>query len=60
MEVTTSDGSHLEVALEARNLVFFVHFTFYKAVARRRRQSRDKKSRHVTSCDRKSPGTDVI
>ena len=36
-------GSHLEVAVEDRNLTYTVHFTSYKAVARSRRQSRDRK-----------------
>jgi len=29
-------GSHLEVAVEDRKLVYTVHFTSYKAVARRK------------------------
>jgi len=33
-------GSHLEVAVQGRKLAYTVHFTSYKAVARRR-QSRD-------------------
>jgi len=53
-------GSHLEVAVEGRKLANTVHFTFYKAVARRRRQSRPRKWRHVTLGDRKWPGCDVI
>jgi len=36
-------GSHLEVAVEGRKLAYTVHFTFYKAVARKNRQSRDRK-----------------
>jgi len=52
-------GSHLEVAVEGRKLAYTVHFTSYKAVARRR-QSRDGKCRHVTSGDLKWPGSDVI
>ena len=46
-------GSHLEVAVEGRNLANTVYFASYKAVARSRRQSRDRKSRHMTSGDRK-------
>ena len=53
-------GSHLEVAVEARKLAYTVRFTFYKAVARRRNQSRDRKLRHVISGDRKYPGSDKI
>jgi len=34
-------GSHLEAAVEGRKLAYTVHFTSYKAVTRRRRQSRD-------------------
>jgi len=51
-------GSHLEVAVEGLKLAYTVHFTSYKAVARRRRQSRDRKWRDVT-CDRKWPESDV-
>jgi len=53
-------GSHLEVAVAGRKLGYTVHFTSYSAVARRRRQSRDRKWRHVTSGYRKWPGSDVI
>jgi len=52
--------SRLEVALEGRKLVHTVCLTSYKAVARRRRHSRDRKWRHVTSGDRKWSGSDVI
>jgi len=52
-------GSHLEMAVEGRKLEYTVRFTSYKAVARRR-QSRDRKARQVTSSDRKWPGSDVI
>jgi len=52
-------GSHLEVAVEGRKLAYTVHFTSYKAVARRR-QSRDRKWRQVTSGGRKWPESDVI
>jgi len=40
-------------------LAYTVHFTSYMAVARRRRQSRDRKWRHVNSGDRKWLGSDV-
>jgi len=53
-------GSHLAVAVEGRKLAYSVRLTSYKAVARRRRQSRDTKWRHVTSGDRKWLGSDVI
>jgi len=53
-------GSNLEVAVEGRKLEYTVHFTFYKAVAHRRRQLRDGNRRHVTWGDRKWPGSDVI
>jgi len=53
-------GSHLEVAVEDRKLPYTVHFTSYKAVARSRRQSRDRKWRHGTSGDRKWPKSYVI
>jgi len=53
-------GSHLEVAVEAWILAYTVHFTSCKAVPRRKRQSRDRKWRHVTPADRKWPGSDVI
>jgi len=36
-------GSHLEVAVEDRKLAYTVHFTSYKAEARRRRHSSDRK-----------------
>jgi len=53
-------GCRLEVGVGSRKLPYTVHFTSYKAVARRRRQSRDRKWRHVTSGNRKWPGSDVI
>jgi len=53
-------GSLLEVAVEGRKLAYTVHFTSYKAVARWRRQSRDRKWRHITSGGRKWPGSDVV
>jgi len=53
-------GSQLEVAVEDQKLANTVHFTSYKAVTRRRRQSPDRKWRHVTSGYRKWPGSDVI
>jgi len=52
-------GSHLEVVVEGRNS-HPVCLTSYKAVACRKRPSRDKKTRNVTSGDRKLPGSDVI
>ena len=42
-EVTSFDEKSLEVAVEGRKLAYTVHFTSYKAVARRRRQSCDRK-----------------
>jgi len=53
-------GSHLEVAVEGQKLESLVRMTSYNAVGRRRRQSRDRKWPHVTTCDRKWPGNDVI
>jgi len=53
-------GTHVEFAVEGWKLAYTVRFTSYKPVARRRRQSRDRKSRHVISGDRKRPGSDVI
>jgi len=53
-------GSHLDVAVESRKVAYTVHFTSYKAVVRRRRQSRDRKWRHVISGDRKWPESDFI
>jgi len=53
-------GSHLEVAVEGQKLAYTELFTSYKAVARRKRQSRDRKSRHNTSGDHKWPGSDVV
>jgi len=53
-------GSHLKVAVEGQKLAYTVHFTSYKAVGRRRRQSCDRKWRHVTSCDQKWPWSEVI
>jgi len=53
-------GSHLEVAEESQKHPYTVHFTSYKAVARRRRQSRDRKWRDVTSGDCIWLGTEVI
>jgi len=52
-------GSHLKVAVQGSKPTYTVHFTSYKAVACRR-QSRDRKWRHVTSGDRKWPGSKVI
>jgi len=53
-------GSHQEVAVENQKLLYTVHFSSYKPVARRKRQSRYRKSHHVTSGDRKWPGSGVI
>jgi len=53
-------GSHLDVAVESRKVAYTVHFASYKAVVRRRRQSRDRKWCHVISGDRKWPESDVI
>ena len=36
-EATSFDGSYPEVAVEGRKLAYTVHFTTYKAVARRGR-----------------------
>jgi len=47
--------SHLEVAGKGRKLASTVHFTSYKAVAGKRRQSRDRKLCHVTSGDISGP-----
>jgi len=52
--------SHLEVALEGKEVAYTVHFTSYKAVARRRWQSRDRKWCHMTSGDQKWSRSDVI
>jgi len=52
--------SHLEVDVKGRKLAYTVHFTSYKAVARSRRQSCERKLHHVTSGDRKSPASDVL
>jgi len=46
-------GSDLEAAVEGRKLAYTVHFTTYKAVSCRRRESRDGKWRHGTSGVRK-------
>jgi len=53
-------GSHLEAAVEVRRLACTLRFPCYKAVARRRTQSRDRKWCHMTSGDRKWAGIDVI
>ena len=41
-EVMSFDGIRLEAPVEGGKLANTVHFTFYKAVAGRRRQSRDR------------------
>ena len=51
-------GNHQKVAAEGRKLAYTVHFTTYKAEARRRRQTRGGKWCHVTSGDRKWPRSD--
>jgi len=53
-------GSSLEVAVQGHKRTYTVHFTSYKVVAGRKRQSRDRKGRHVTSGDRKWPASDII
>jgi len=53
-------GSHLEVAVKGQKLAYTVHFTSYKAVAHRRRHSRDMKWCHVTSGGWKWPWSGVI
>jgi len=53
-------GNHLEAAVEGQKLAYTVRFTTYKSVARKGRQSRDRKSRRVTSGDQKWPGSYVI
>jgi len=53
-------GSHLKVAVENHKLAYTVHFTSYKAVARRKSLSHHSKWLHVSSKDRKLPGSDVI
>jgi len=50
-EVTPFDRNLLEVTVEGQKLAYTVHFTSSKAVAGRRRQSRDSKCRNVTSGD---------
>jgi len=46
-------GSHLEEAVESQKLTYTVHMTYYKAVTCKKRQSRLRKWRQVTSGDRK-------
>ena len=41
--MTSFDQKLTEVAVEGRKLVYNVRFTSYKALSRRRRQSRDRK-----------------
>jgi len=53
-------GGHLERAVESQKLASLMRLTSYKAVARRRRYSRDIKWHHMTSGDWKWPGSDVI
>jgi len=42
-EVTSFDGKSPGSAVEGQKLAYTLHFTSYKAVAHRRRQSRDSK-----------------
>jgi len=56
-EVTSFKRMSLEVAVKGRKLTYNVHFTSYKAVARSRRQSCNRKWHHVISGDRKLPGS---
>jgi len=53
-------GSHQELAVEGQKLPYALHLTSYKALARERRHSRDRKWCHVTSGDWKWPRIDVI
>jgi len=53
-------GSHREVAVKGWKLAYTIHFTSYNAVDCSRRQSRDRKWRHVNWGDRKWHGSDVI
>jgi len=53
-------ASHLEGDVEGRTLAYIVHFTSYKAVARSKRHSRDRKWHHVTSGDQQWPGSNAI
>jgi len=45
LEVTYLSGSHFEVAVKGQKLASTVYFSSYKAVARSRRESHDKKLR---------------
>jgi len=47
------DWKSLEVAVYGQKLAYRVRLTSYKAVARRRRQSSDRKWCHITFCDGK-------
>ena len=53
-------GSHLEVAIEGREVAFWVRLSLYRAATRRRWQSRDRKWCHLSSHDRKWLGSVVI
>jgi len=53
-------GSHQEVAVEGQKLPYTVPFNLYKAVPRKRRQSCDRKWRHMTSGDRKWRWSDSL
>ena len=52
-DVTSFHASHLDMAVKCRKLAYDMRFASYKAVARRKTQSSHKKSRRVTSGDRK-------
>jgi len=54
-EVTSFDRKSPWSGCRRPKTGYTAHFTSYKAVARRRRQSRDRKWRHVTSGDRRWP-----
>jgi len=58
-EVTSFDRKSPGSGCRRPKTGYTVHFT-YKAVVRTRRQSRDWKWHHLTSGDRKWPGSDVI
>jgi len=60
LEMTSFYWKSLGSGLEGRKLGFCVYLSSYKAVTHRKWQSRDRKWRHVTSCYRNWPGSDVI
>jgi len=59
-EKTSLDRKSPGSCLEGKKLAYTVHFTSYKAVTCRRRQSRWREWHHVTSGDQRWPGSDVI